>query len=50
MEIYSKNVCELKQKFTSLYNGNSHTTEILPNLYDESFLINSNQTKNRKNK
>ena len=43
MEIYSKNVCELKQKFVSSYNGNSHTTEILPNLHDESFLINSNQ-------
>jgi hypothetical protein len=43
METYSKNVCELKHKFVSLYKGNSHTTEILPNLHDDSFLINSDQ-------
>ena len=43
METYSKNVCELKYEFVNAYKGNSHTTEILPNVPAESFLINEKQ-------
>ena len=43
METYSKNVCELKYEFVNAYKGNSHTTEILPNMPTESFLINEKQ-------
>ena len=31
METYSENISKLKYEFIKLYNGNSHTTEILPN-------------------
>ena len=43
METYSKNVCELKYEFVNAYKGNSHTTEILPNVPMESFFINETQ-------
>ena len=43
METYSKNVCELKYEFVNAYKGNSHTTEILPNVPTESFFINEKQ-------
>jgi len=43
MEKYSKNVCELKYEFVKTYKGNSHTTEILPNMPTDSFLINEKQ-------
>ena len=35
METYSKSVCELKHEFVKMYKGNSHTTEILPNMSDK---------------
>ena len=31
MENYSKTICELKHEFVKSYDGNSHTTEVLPN-------------------
>ena len=43
METYSKSVCELKREFVKVYKGNSHTTEILPNLPNESLKIESQQ-------
>ena len=43
METYSKSVCELKHEFVKVYKGNSHTTEILPNLPNESLKIESQQ-------
>tara|TARA_Y100000590_G_scaffold113740_1_gene129610 strand:+ start:499 stop:1317 length:819 start_codon:yes stop_codon:yes gene_type:complete len=43
MEEYSKNVCRLKYEFVKTYTGNSHTTEILPNLPTDSFFINKKQ-------
>ncbi|MDC0186997.1 hypothetical protein OAJ08_02285 [Candidatus Nitrosopelagicus sp.] len=43
METYSKSVCELKHEFVKVYEGNSHTTEILPNLPNESLKIESQQ-------
>ena len=33
MENILTNVCRLKQEFVKAYEGNSHTTEILPNSY-----------------
>ena len=39
MEIYSKNVCKLKHEFVKVYKGNSHATEILPNMSDKSLQI-----------
>ena len=39
METYSNIVCQLKHEFLNLYKGNSHTTEILPNLPNESLKI-----------
>ena len=43
METYSKSVCELKHEFVKVYKGNSHTTEILPNLPNEALKIESQQ-------
>ena len=43
METYSQNVCKLKHEFVKFYKGNSHTTEILPNMPDESLQIESHQ-------
>jgi hypothetical protein len=43
METYSKSVCELKREFVKVYKGNSHTTEILPNLPNESLQIENRQ-------
>ena len=43
METYSKSVCELKHEFVKVYKGNSHTTEILPNLPNESLQIENRQ-------
>jgi len=43
METYSKNVCKLKHEFVKIYKGNSHTIEILPNMSDKSFQIESHQ-------
>jgi len=43
METYSKSVCKLKHEFVKLYKGNSHTTEILPNMPDVSLQIESHQ-------
>ena len=43
METYSKSVCDLKREFVKVYKGNSHTTEILPNMSDKSFQIESQQ-------
>ncbi|MDA0756326.1 MAG: hypothetical protein O3C04_01895 [Crenarchaeota archaeon] len=43
METYSNSVCELKQEFVKVYKGNSHTTEILPNMPDELLQIDSRQ-------
>ena len=43
METYSKNVCELKHEFVKVYKGNSHTTEILPNLPNEALKIENQQ-------
>ena len=43
METYSKSVCELKREFVKVYKGNSHTTEILPNLPNEPLKIESQQ-------
>ena len=39
METFSKSLCKLKYEFIKLYNGNSHVTEILPILPNESFHI-----------
>ena len=39
MESFSNNVCKLKHEFVKLYKGNSHTTEVLPNLSSDLFLI-----------
>ena len=43
METYSDILCHLKHEFVKLYKGNSHTTEILPNLPDELLQIESKQ-------
>ena len=43
METYSKSVCDLKREFVKVYKGNSHTTEILPNMSDKSFQIENHQ-------
>ena len=42
METFSNNVCKLKHEFVKLYKGNSHTTEVLPNLSSDLFLIEKN--------
>ena len=43
METYSKSACKLKHEFIKIYKGNSHTTEILPNLPNESLQIENRQ-------
>ena len=43
METYSKNVCELKHEFVKVYQGNSHTTEILPNVPHKSLQMETQQ-------
>ena len=42
MEQYSENVSKLKHEFVKIYKGNSHTTEILPNIPNDFIQIESN--------
>ena len=41
MENLSKTICELKHEFVKSYNGNSHTTEVLPNTTSSTIQISS---------